>query len=283
MAFLGLFLACFITATAQEKPTQLKQIKIVKTNFKDLKSGEIINKTITLQDGKLSSIQTSDVTQNFFYNPKGLLDRSVKEKMGVNWKEVVNYSYDTENRLIKFTKKYQEENESLLKTVSLTYQGARVNVITRKSTTKDAIVENIDYIVENGLVTRRSTRDRNDQIINKIEYVYANGNCVKQVGLLGDKSIKYYNFDDKNSPELAIVKNAFGENYKVIVPIISYHEEEFNFQMISPNNELTYRNSAIKDVIKAGKFKYNNLSFPTSYLLIENEGMLKTVKTYSYE
>lgn len=268
---------------AQEKQVQLKQINIVKTNYRDFKSGEIINKTISFQDGKLSSIKTSDVIQNFFYNPKGLLDRSVKEKVGSNWKEVKNYSYDEQDRLIKFSEKYQEGDEFVTKTVAITYQGARVKVITRKSITKDAIVDNIEYIVENGLIARRSCRNRNEEIINKTEYTYTNGNITRHTGLLGDKSVKYFTFDDKYSAEVLMIKNIFGENYRVIVPLISFHEEEFNFQMISEANELSYRTTAIKDFVKAGKYKYNNFNYPESYSLSEENGMLKTVKTYFYE
>lgn len=267
----------------QEKSVQLKQISIVKTNYRDFKSGEIINKKISFQDGKLLSIKTSDVIQNFFYNQKGLLDRSVKEKEGSNWKEVINYAYDENNRLVKFGKKYQEGDEFVTKTVTITYQGARVKVITQKSTTKEAIIDNVEYIVENGLVVRRSSRDRNEQIINKTEYSYSNGNIVRHTGLLGDKSVKYYTFDDKNSAEVLLVKNVFGENYKVIVPLISFHEEEFNFQMISEANELSYRTTAIKDIIKSGKYKYNELNYPTSFSLSEEGGRVKTVKTYFYE
>lgn len=267
----------------QEKPVQLKQINIVKTNYRNLKDGEIVNKTISFQDGKLTSIKTSDVIQNFFYNQKGLLDRSVKDKVGSNWKEVIHYTYDEQDRLIKFSEKYQEDGQFVTKTVSISYEGARVKAITKKSITKDAIVENIEYIVENGLVARRSARDRNQQIINKTEFVYTNGNVTRHTGLLGDKSIKYYTFDDKKSADVLIVKNIFGENYRVIVPLISSHEKEFDFQMISEANELSYRTTAIKDVIKSGKYKYNSFNYPESYSLSEDNGMVKTVKTYVYE
>ena len=284
--FITVFMMVFpylLQSQTEEKQVQLKQINIVKTNYRDFKSGEIINKTISFHEGKLSSIKTSDVIQNFFYNPKGLLDRSVKEKEGSNWKEVTNYTYDEQDRLIKFSEKYQEGGEFVTKSVVITYEGSRVKVITRKSTTKEAIIDNIEYIVENGLIARRSCRDRNEQIINKTEYVYTNGNITRHTGLLGDKSVKYYTFDDKYSADVLMVKNIFGENYRVIVPLISFHEEEFNFQMISEANELTYRTTAIKNLVKSGKYKYNSFNYPESYSLLEDEGMLKTVKTYFYE
>ncbi|HEY6142032.1 MAG TPA: hypothetical protein VIV55_01210 [Flavobacterium sp.] len=275
---------CYLAQSQeQEKSVQLKQINIVRTNFRNLKDGEVINKTISFQDGKISSIKTSDVIQNFFYNPKGLLDRTVKEKTGSDWKEVANYTYDQEDRLIKFSEKYQEGNEFVTKTVTISYQGARVKAITKKSISKEAIVENVEYIVENGLVARRSTRDRNEQIINKTEYAYTNGNVVRHKGLLGDTSTKFYTFDGKKSAEVLIVRNMFGENYRVIVPLISFHEKEFNFQMISEANELSYRCTAANDIIKSGKYKYNNLNYPESYSLLEEDGMIKTVKTYIYE
>jgi hypothetical protein len=54
---------------ASENIVKLKQINIVKTNFRNLKSGEIVNKTIFFKDGKLQSIKTSDVIF-FFTIPK---------------------------------------------------------------------------------------------------------------------------------------------------------------------------------------------------------------------
>lgn len=284
--FITLFTMLFpflVKSQELEKQVQLKQISIMITNFRNLKSGETINKTISFHEGKLSSIKTSDVIQNFFYNPKGLLDRTVKEKEGSNWKEIISYTYDPLGRLIKFNQKYQEGGEFVTRTATITYQGARVKVITKKSITKDAIVDNVEYIVENGLVARRSSRDRNEQIINKTEYVYTNGNVVRQKGLLGDTSTKFYSFDDKNSADVLIVKNVFGENYRVIVPIISSYENEFNFQMISEANEISYRNTANNDIIKSGNYKYNKLNYPESYSLSEDNGMIKTVKKYFYE
>ena len=51
-----------------DKSLQLKQIAVVKTNFRNLKSGEMVNKTYAFVNGKLTTIKTSDVTQSFFYN-----------------------------------------------------------------------------------------------------------------------------------------------------------------------------------------------------------------------
>lgn len=272
-----------IQSQNQGNSVKLKQINIVKTNFRNLKSGEIVNKTILFKDDKLFSIKTSDVIQSFFYNKKGLLDMSLKEKEGSNWKEVVNYTYDGEERLIKFSKKYEEDTKYVTKTVTFTYQGGRVQAVTKKSNTQQVFIEDIEYIIENGFIVRRSSRDRNQQIINKTEYVYGKDNIVRHRGLLGDKSIKSYTFDDKNSVDLLIVKNIFGQNYKVIVPLVSFYEEEFDFQSISNNNELSYTSTAAKDIIKSGKYKYNNLNYPTSYFLLEDNGMIKIVKNYVYE
>ena len=94
-----------------DKSLQLKQIAVVKTNFRNLKSGEMVNKTYAFDNGKLTTIKTSDVTQSFFYNKKGLLDHTVKDRNGSNWKEVISYGYDAEDRLILFTKKYDEDGK----------------------------------------------------------------------------------------------------------------------------------------------------------------------------
>lgn len=282
--FITLFMITFsFLAQSQENSVKLKQINIVKTNFKNLKSGETINKTILFKDGKLESIKTSDVIQHFFYNPKGLLDMTVKERVGSNWKEVINYTYNPEEKLIKFTKKYEEGGELVTKTVSITYEGARVKATTKKSNNHQFLVDDIEYIVENGLITRRNSRDRNQQIINKTEYVYSKDNIIRHKGLIGDKTIKNYTFDDKNSAELLIVKNIFGPNYKVIVPLVSFHEEEFDIESISANNELTFVPTTTNYVGVSRKYKYNNLNYPISCSLIEDNGIVRTEKKYIYE
>lgn len=283
---IAMFMMAFPSLTqsqVQENPVKLKKINIVKTNFRNLKSGEIVNKAILFEDGKIQSIKTSDVTQSFFYNLQGLLDMTVKVKEGSNWKEVVNYSYDGKQNIVKFVKKYQEGSESVTKTVSITYEGARAKAVTKKSNRHQMLIEDIEYIVENGRIVRRSSRDRNHHIINKTEYAYSNNNIVRQKGLLGDKSIKDYTFDDKNSADLLIVKNIFGKNYKVIVPIVSFHEEEFDLESISNNNELSYLSTSANHISENGKYKYNNLNYPISYSLSQEEGMLKTEKTFFYE
>ena len=74
--FTALFVVClifFAQAQEQENPIRLKQINVVITKFRNLKSGESINKTYEFSEGKLRTIQTSDVTQSFFYNPKSTL------------------------------------------------------------------------------------------------------------------------------------------------------------------------------------------------------------------
>lgn len=63
-------------------PVRLKQINIVKTNYQNSKDGEIVNKTVVFKDGKIQTITTSDVVQHFFYNKNGLLDMTVKDKVG---------------------------------------------------------------------------------------------------------------------------------------------------------------------------------------------------------
>lgn len=268
---------------SQDNPVRLKQINIVKTNYQNSKDGEIVNKTILFKDGKIQTITTSDVIQNFFYNSKGLLDMTVKDKIGSEWKEVVNYTYNTDNNITKFVKKYQEGPGYIIKTVTFAYEGARIKVITKKSTTHQSVIEDIEYIVENGIIVRRTSRDRNKAIIGKIEYVYTDDNVAKHKGLVGDKISKTFTYDDKKSADALIVQNLFGDNYKTIVPMISYHEDEFNFESVSYNNELNFSPSSTALVAVSRKYKYNKLNFPISCSQIEENGIVKTEKSYIYE
>jgi hypothetical protein len=267
----------------QDKPIRLKQINVIKTNYQNLKDGEIVNKTVLFKEGRIETIQTSDIIQKFFYNPKGLLDMTVKEKTGSDWKEVVNYVYDADLNITKFIKKYQEGNEYVTKTVSFSYEGARIKALTKKSNNHQSPLEDIEYIIENGVIARRTSRDRNKQIIGKIEYVYLNDNVTKHKGLVGDKISKTYTFDDKKSVESLIVQSLFGDNYKVIVPLISYHEDEFSFEAISYNNEMNYVPSSTTLIGVMRKYKYNKLNFPISCSQIEANGIVKTEKTFIYE
>ena len=284
IAIMMMVLPCLVHSQNQDAAAvKLKQINIVKTNYQNSKDGEIVNKTVVFKDGKIQTITTSDVVQHFFYNTKGLLDMTVKDKVGSDWKEVVNYTYDADNNITKFVKKYQEGNDYITKVVTFTYEGARVKVITKKSTNHQNLVEDIEYIVENGIIVRRTSRDRNKAIIGKIEYVYLNDNVVKHKGLVGDKISKSYIFDDKKSVDALIVQNLFGDNYKVIVPMISYHEEEFSFEAISYNNEIVFSPSSSVLVGVSRKYKYNKLNFPISCSQIEENGIVKTEKTFIYE
>jgi hypothetical protein len=268
---------------SQDAAVKLKQINIVKTNYQNSKDGEIVNKTMVFKDGKLQTITTSDVIQHFYYNKNGLLDMTVKDKVGSDWKEVVNYTYDADNNIIKFVKKYQEGPNYITKVVSFGYEGARVKVTTKKSTNHQNLVDDIEYIVENGIIVRRTSRDRNKQIIGKIEYVYVNDNVSKHKGLVGDKISKSYTYDDKKSVDQLIVQSLFGDNYKVIVPMISYHEEEFEFESISYNNEMNFSPSSAVLVAISRKYKYNKLNYPISCSQIEENGIVKTEKTFIYE
>ncbi len=274
---------CLLHSQDQNAPVRLKQINIVKTNYQNSKDGEIVNKSVVFKDGKIQTITTSDVVQHFFYNTKGLLDMTVKDKIGSDWKEVVNYTYDADNNITKFVKKYQEGNDYITKTVTFGYEGARVKVITKKSTNHQNLVDDIEYIVENGTIVRRTSRDKNKAIIGKIEYVYVNDNVIKHKGLVGDKISKTYTFDDKKSVDQLIVQSLFGDNYKIIVPMISYHEEEFSFEAISYNNEMNFSPSSTVLVGVSRKFKYNKLNYPISCSQIEENGIVKTEKTFIYE
>lgn len=283
IAIMMMVFPCLVHSQNPDVPVRLKQINIVKTNYKNYKDGEIVNKTVLFADGKIQSITTSDVIQKFFYNKSGLLDMTVKEKTGSDWKEVVNYTYNPDNNITKFVSKYHEGNDYITKTVTFGYEGARVKAITRKSTNHQTNLEDIEYIIENGIIVRRTSRDNNKQIIGKVEYVYVNDNVIKHKGLVGDKISKTYTFDDKKSVESLIIQNLFGDNYKVIVPMISYHEDEFSFEDISYNNEVNFSPSSTALVAVSRKYKYNKLNFPISCSMIEENGIVKTEKTFIYE
>lgn len=276
-------LPCVVHSQDDTAPVRLKQINIVKTNYQNSTDGEIVNKTVVFKDGKIQTITTSDVVQHFFYNKSGLLDMTVKDRVGSDWKEVVNYTYNADNNITKFVKKYQEGPDYITKVVTFGYEGARIKVTTKKSTNHQNLVDDIEYIVENGIIVRRTSRDRNKAIIGKIEYVYTNDNVVKHRGLVGDKISKTYTFDDKKSVDQLIVQSLFGENYKVIVPMISYHEEEFSFEAISYNNEVNFSPSSSALVAVSRKYKYNKLNFPIFCSQIEENGIVKTEKTFIYE
>lgn len=283
IAILMMVLPCLVHSQDDTAPVRLKQINIVKTNYQNSTDGEIVNKTVVFKDGKIQTITTSDVVQHFFYNKSGLLDMTVKDKVGSDWKEVVNYTYNADNNITKFVKKYQEGPDYITKVVTFGYEGARIKVTTKKSTNHQNLVDDIEYIVENGIIVRRTSRDRNKAIIGKIEYVYTNDNVVKHKGLVGDKISKTYTFDDKKSVDQLIVQSLFGENYKVIVPMISYHEEEFSFEAISYNNEVNFSPSSSALVAVSRKYKYNKLNFPIFCSQIEENGIVKTEKTFIYE
>jgi hypothetical protein len=283
IAILMMVLPCLVHSQDNTAPVRLKQINIVKTNYQNSTDGEIINKTVVFKDGKIQTITTSDVVQHFSYNKAGLLDMTVKDKVGSDWKEVVNYTYDADNNIIKFVKKYQEGPDYITKVVTFGYEGARIKVTTKKSTNHQNLVDDIEYIVENGIIVRRTSRDKNKQIVGKIEYVYTNDNVVKHKGLVGDKISKTYTFDDKKSVDQLIVQSLFGDNYKVIVPMISYHEDEFSFEAISYNNEMNFSPSSAALVAVSRKYKYNKLNFPIFCTQIEENGIVKTEKTFIYE
>jgi hypothetical protein len=283
IAIMMMVLPCLVHSQGDTAPVRLKQINIVKTNYQNSTDGEIINKTVVFKDGKIQTITTSDVVQHFFYNKVGLLDMTVKDKVGSDWKEVVNYTYDADNNITKFVKKYQEGPDYITKVVTFGYEGARIKVTTKKSTNHQNLVDDIEYIVENGIIVRRTSRDKNKQIIGKIEYVYTNDNVVRHKGLVGDKISKTYTFDDKKSVDQLIVQSLFGDNYKVIVPMISYHEDEFSFEAISYNNEVNFSPSSTALVAVSRKYKYNKLNFPIFCTQIEENGIVKTEKTFIYE
>lgn len=284
--FIAICLMAFpIISNAQmtEGEPRLKSIKVVQSFYKNSADGEIINKEILFEEGKLAEVQTSDVIQKFFYNEKGLLDQTTKERVGSNWKEVSQYKYDPSGRIIEFSKKYQDGYVSVTKTVKFTYEGARIKAAARNSSRHNQLVDDIEYIVENGLIVRRVSRNRNKQIIGKTEYSYFKDNVSRHAGLVGDKTIKYFTYDDKNSVNLLIVKNLFGANYKIITPLISFYDDEFEFQSISQNNSLTFKATSDKYNPTTETFKYNSDNYPVSSSKVEGDGLVKTESTYTYE
>ena len=276
---------CLVTMPliVQAQYPVLKQIKVVQRFYKTAKDSEIINKDMVFQDGKLQSVKTSDVIQNFFYDENGLLNKTTKERVGSDWKEVATYKYDLDGRILNFSKKYQEGNEYVTKSVKFTYEGARVKADAKRSNSHQQLVEDVEYVVENGLIVRRVMRDRNKQIIHKTEYSYNKGNVTRHTGLVGDKSIKMYTYDDKGSTDLLIVQNLFGAHYKVITPLISFYDDEFEFQSISENNELTFKGTSEKYTPVTRNFKYNTNNYPLSSHKVEGDGLVVTDSSFFYE
>jgi hypothetical protein len=56
--------------------------------------------------------------------------------------------------------------------------------------------------------------------------MYFKENIVRHKGLIGIHRI--IRLTTKNSVNALMVQNIFGANYKVIVPLVSFHEEEFD-------------------------------------------------------
>jgi len=266
----------------EDKPT-LKNIKVIKKFYNNSINDETITKDILFNEGKLATVKTSDIIQSFFYNEKGLLNKTTKERVSSNWKEVTQFHYDPQGRITEFSKKYQDGNEFVTKTVKFTYEGARIKAEAKRSNSHNQLVEDIEYIVSDGLIVRRVSRNRNKQIIGKTEYSYFNENVSRHTGLVGDKTIKMFTYDNKNSVSLLIVEKLFGANYKVIAPLISFYDDEFEFQSISKNNELTFKATSEKHVPFTENFKYNTANYPVSSSRIEGEGEVKTESTYFYE
>jgi hypothetical protein len=258
----------------------LKEIKSLRTRSN---SDEVINKTYKFIDGKLSSIQTSDIIQSFFYNPNGYLNRSVKERIGSDWKELVTYKYDDNDRLIKLTNEYKENNSSLIKTVTFTYSGSRITAVTTKSNTHIKYTQYMEYVIEEGQIVRESERNLNQDYVNKKEIGYYKDNLSIRKGLFGDKSSDYYAYDDKNSIQLLLLENVFGANYKTIVPLVAPHEKEFLLEGISQHNLLKYSSNSPSKLEYTYTYTYNNLGYPKTSILLENNKIEKTTATYSYE
>ena len=69
-------------------------------------------------------------------------------------------------------------------------------------------MEEVDFVVENGKVVRRSVRDRNKQIIHKTEFYYDKEKIKpNKRDFWATKPSKYFGYDDKESANLLMEKH----------------------------------------------------------------------------
>ena len=257
---------------------KLKEIKSVELN---ISNGDKISKNYSFDNGKLKSIKTSDIVQLFFYNNNGTLDKTVRENEAFGWKEIATYSYDDNSNLVKYTNKYDEGNKSVTKTVSFSYEGSRIRAITKKSNTPKKYVQWIDYAIQDGKIVSESERDLNQKIISNKRIDYNEDDLVAYKGLLGDRSMDNYDYDDKNSAMLLLVQNVFGENYQTIVTLIAPHEKEFPLESMSNHNFVKFTSTKPSKNEYSNVYAYNNFDYPKSHT--QYNGGYKTMVTYEYE
>ncbi|VXA95157.1 conserved exported hypothetical protein [Flavobacterium sp. 9AF] len=278
LSLLGFVLAIFVQAQETEVSIKLKQITSVETNTK---TGEYITKKYSFQNGKLTSIKTSDIIQSFFYNKEGYLDKTVRENEMSDWKEIATYFYDDKNNLVKYVNEYEDGGKSVTKTISYKYEGNKINAITKKSNSSLKFVQWIDYTLENGRIINESERDINGKVITNKKIDYIEGDLIAYKGVFGDRSTDSYDYDDKQSAMRLLVQNVFGKNYKTIVTLIAPHEKEFSLESISYHNFLKFSSTTPSKKQYEYSYTYNDLNYPKTH--IEHTGLLKTIVNYEYE
>lgn len=263
--------------------SQTVRLKKISSIEKNLINNQMVTKTHTFEKGKLISIKTSDVIQTFFYNENGLLDHTVKDRVGSNWKEVTNYYYNANNQLIKHTNKYQDGSESAVKTVVFKYDGTRITSITTRTDSKQKFTQYLEYVVEEDKIVRETERNLNQDIIQKREFYYYKDNFVRSRGFVGDKSSDMYIYDDKNSAQMLIAESLFGANFKIIVTMISIHEREVLLESMSLHNLIKFTTSSASKAGYQYNYTYNSDNYPKTHTAINENKELKTDVTYEYE
>ncbi len=257
---------------------KLKEINSIELNTSN---GDKITKNYSFDNGKLKSIKTSDIIQNFFYNNNGTLDKTVRENEAFGWKEIANYEYDENGNLIKYTNKYDEGSKSVTKTVSFSYEGTKIRAVTKKSNSTKKYVQWIDYTLQEGKIVSESERDLSQKIISNKRIDYNENDIVAYKGLLGDRSMDNYDYDTKNSAMLLLVQNVFGENYQTIITLIAPHEKEFPLESMANHNFVKFTSTKPSKNEYSNVYTYNNFGYPKTHTQLN--GGYKTMVTYEYE
>ena len=279
LALFGFAIALF--AQAQENEDITVKLKQIRSNEINTSTGEVITKTYAFQNGKLTTIKTSDIIQSFFYNSDGYLDRTVRENEMSDWKEVASYYYDANKNLIKYVNEYEEGGNSVTKTITYKYEGTKIRAITKKSNSPLKYVQWIDYTIENGRIVNESERDINQKVISNKRIDYIEGDLIAYKGVFGDRSTDSYDYDNKQSAMRLVVKNVFGKNYKTIVTLIAPHEKEFPLESISYHNFLKFSSTTPSKTEYKYTYTYNDFDYPKTH--VEHTGKIKTIVDYEYE
>ncbi|NJM79297.1 MAG: hypothetical protein HC854_06155 [Flavobacterium sp.] len=142
-------------------------------------------------------------------------------------------------------------------------------------------VQWIDYTLQDGKIVSESERDLNQKIISNKRIDYNENDIVAYKGLLGDRSMDNYDYDDKNSAMLLLVQNVFGENYQTIITLISSHEKEFPLESMSDHNFVKFTSTKPSKNEYSNVYTYNNFGYPKTHTQLN--GGYKTTVTYEYE